>query len=61
MSGLAADADWSALFPRGNGFLQLNDNGPLQGFSMFHGLHCLNSVHMVLEAAFNVSSIFLFW
>ncbi|KAJ7887867.1 hypothetical protein B0H14DRAFT_3127454 [Mycena olivaceomarginata] len=46
MSGLTADADWSALFPRSNGFLQLNDNGPLQGFSMFHGLHCLNSIEV---------------
>ncbi|KAJ7248979.1 hypothetical protein C8J57DRAFT_1079899 [Mycena rebaudengoi] len=58
MSGPAADTDWSALFPRGNGFLQLNDTGALQGFSMFHGLHCLNSVRMALEAAFNVSSPF---
>lgn len=59
LSGSAADTDWSALFPRGNGFLQLSGpDSPLEGFSMFHGLHCLNSVRMALEAAFNVSSPF---
>ncbi|KZV99840.1 hypothetical protein EXIGLDRAFT_205910 [Exidia glandulosa HHB12029] len=59
-SGAAADADWSALFPRGGGFLRLSNSPsePLQGFSMFHALHCLNAARMALEAAFNVSSPF---
>ncbi|KAJ7618701.1 hypothetical protein FB45DRAFT_170638 [Roridomyces roridus] len=58
MSGPEADADWEVLFPPGGGFIQVNETGRLYGFSMFHGIHHLNSIRMALEAAFNVSSPF---
>ena len=57
-SGEAADKDWKSLFPPGGGFLRpdLDPVGRLYGFSMFHQLHCLNSLRMALESSYGVGS-----
>jgi len=65
LSGKEADDEWHSLFPPGNGFITFGLPSPsspdqqqtkLFGFSMFHQLHCLNSLRRALEAGYGVAS-----
>ncbi|KAG2035912.1 hypothetical protein BDR03DRAFT_983376 [Suillus americanus] len=49
-SGLTAWSEWNLLdhFPEGHGFVRLGPNGRLFGVSMFHQIHCLQTIRLAL-------------
>lgn len=42
--GIYQDEEWASLFPRSNGWVALGPNSELFALSMFHQLHCLDSL-----------------
>lgn len=49
-----SDSSWQSLFPRGVGFVQNPEIAPeISGISVFHQLHCLNSLRIAYYTALN--------
>lgn len=47
--GMRDDNDWSSIIPLGHGFVRLGENRTFYAVSMYHQMHCLNSIRKLFN------------
>ncbi|KAM5537651.1 hypothetical protein V8D89_008729 [Ganoderma adspersum] len=53
IAGSNADEEWLSVFPPGQGFVQLGQNGRRFGISLYHQMHCLDHIRRAIGKGHN--------